>query len=236
MPAPGLSAGGIMIMTMTTSRKESGAFSVECRRCSRLASFLDGVRVKHPDYHARPVAPFGDSSARLLIVGLAPGMHGANRSGRPFTGDYAGILLYRTLHKFGFADQPVSIAADDGLRLQECRITNAVKCLPPQNKPTGAEVKLCNGFLAAEIAQLKRNSIVLALGGIAHKAVLQAVGEKASACKFAHGARHRLRDGLLLVDSYHCSRYNTQTRRLTAAMFEQVFQDIARLLDDPAAA
>jgi uracil-DNA glycosylase family 4 len=223
-------------MTMITDPKQSLAFSLECRRCSRLAGFLDVVKAKHPDYHARPVAPFGEPSARLLLVGLAPGMHGANRSGRPFTGDYAGILLYQTLHKFGFANRPVSAAADDGLTLKGARITNAVKCLPPENKPTVDEVKRCNGFLSAEIAQLKPNSIILALGGVAHQAILRAVGEKASACKFAHGARHRLHNDLLLIDSYHCSRYNTQTRRLTAAMFEQVFQDIARLLDDPAAA
>jgi len=208
------------------------AFCLDCRRCSRLAGFLDGVRAKHPGYHARPVAPFGDASPRLLIVGLAPGMHGANRSGRPFTGDYAGVLLYQTLHKFGFADKPVSISADDGLRLTGCRITNAVKCLPPANKPTGDEVRTCNAFLADEIASLPNNSTLLALGGIAHKAVLMAAAEKAAAHRFGHGARHRLENGLTLFDSYHCSRYNTQTRRLTAAMFERVFTDIRRFLDD----
>ena len=210
-------------------------FSIDCRRCSRLASFLDDVRAEHPDYHARPVPPFGDASPRLLIVGLAPGMHGANRTGRPFTGDYAGVLLYQTLHKFGFADKPVSQSADDGLRLTGCRITNAVKCLPPENIPTGDEVKRCNGFLANEISALPENSILLALGGIAHKAVLMATSEKITAHKFAHGARHRLDSGLRLFDSYHCSRYNTQTRRLTAAMFEQVFSDIRRFLEDPIA-
>jgi len=225
-----------MIMTMSTKAKPPGAFSLDCRRCSRLAGFLDSVRARHPDYHGRPVAPFGEASARLLIVGLAPGMHGANRTGRPFTGDYAGILLYRTLHKFGFANRPVSTAAGDGLKLQGCRITNAVKCLPPQNKPTGAEVKRCSGFLAAEIAALKAGSIVLALGSVAHRAVLMAAGEKASAFGFAHGAVHRLHNGLILIDSYHCSRYNTQTRRLTADMFEQVFVVIRRLFDKPIAA
>jgi uracil-DNA glycosylase family 4 len=210
-------------------------FSVDCRRCSRLARFLDDVRAGHPDYHARPVPPFGDASPRLLIVGLAPGMHGANRTGRPFTGDYAGVLLYQTLHKFGFADKPVSKSADDGLRLTGCRITNAVKCLPPENKPTGDEVKRCNGFLANEISALPMDSILLALGGIAHKAVLMATAEKIAAHKFAHGARHRLESGLTLFDSYHCSRYNTQTRRLTAAMFEQVFAGIRRFLEDPIA-
>jgi uracil-DNA glycosylase len=218
---------------MTTS--PAGVFSPDCRRCSRLAGFLDDVRAEHPDYHARPVAPFGDASPKLLIVGLAPGMHGANRSGRPFTGDYAGILLYQTLHKFGFADKPVSTSADDGLRLTGCRITNAVKCLPPENKPTGDEVKRCNGFLAAEIAGLPARTVLLALGGIAHKAVLMATASRLTDYKFAHAARHRLAGGLTLFDSYHCSRYNTQTRRLTTAMFEQVFVDVRRFLEDPAA-
>ena len=211
------------------------AFSIDCRRCSRLAAFLDEVRAEHPDYHARPVPPFGDPSPQLLIVGLAPGMHGANRSGRPFTGDYAGILLYETLHKFGFADKPVSKSADDGLKLTGCRITNAVKCLPPENKPTGDEVKRCNGFLANEISALPNDSVLLALGGIAHKAVLMATGEKIAGRKFAHRAKHHLEGGLTLFDSYHCSRYNTQTRRLTAAMFEQVFADIRRFLEGPIA-
>ena len=209
------------------------AFSIDCRRCSRLAGFLDGVRAEHPDYYARPVAPFGDASPRLLIVGLAPGMHGANRSRRPFTGDHAGILLHETLHKFGFADKPVSKSADDGLRLTGCRITNAVKCLPPENKPTGDEVKRCNGYLANEISTLPNDSVLLALGGIAHKAVLMATGEKIASYKFAHAAKHRLQGGLTLFDSYHCSRYNTQTRRLTAPMFEQVFIEIRRFLEDP---
>lgn len=219
-------------MTTSTERRVD-AFSLDCRRCSRLAGFLDGVRAEHPDYYARPVAPFGAAKPRLLIVGLAPGMHGANRSGRPFTGDYAGILLYETLHKFGFANRPVSKSADDGLKLIDCRITNAVKCLPPENKPTGDEVKRCNGFLAQEIAALPANSTLLALGGIAHKAVLMATGEKAGGFAFAHAAQHRLASGRMLFDSYHCSRYNTQTRRLTAAMFEQVFADIRRFLDGP---
>ena len=207
------------------------AFTLDCRRCSRLAGFLDDVRAKHPTYHARPVAPFGDGAPRLLIVGLAPGMHGANRSGRPFTGDYAGILLYETLHKFGYANQPVSVSADDPLRLTGCRITNAVKCLPPENKPTGDEVKRCNGYLATEIAVLPKDSALLALGGIAHKAVLMATGGKIGDYKFAHRAKHVLPGGLTLFDSYHCSRYNTQTKRLTAPMFEQVFADISGFLE-----
>ena len=202
---------------------------LHCTECPRLATFLADVRSNHPDYHARPVLPFGDPKARLLIVGLAPGMHGANRSGRPFTGDYAGILLYETLHAFGFASQPVSVSADDGLQLIDCRITNAVKCLPPQNKPETDEIKTCNRWLADELTA-PDVCVILALGLVAHKAVLMAagsalplVGLKQSAFAFAHAARHELPDGRVLIDSYHCSRYNTQTRRLTSADFSHAF-------------
>jgi uracil-DNA glycosylase family 4 len=202
------------------------AFDLHCRACPRLASFLDEIRAKYPDYHARPVPPFGDTTPRLLIVGLAPGMHGANRSGRPFTGDYAGVLLYATLHKFGYASAPESVAANDGLTLTGCRITNAVKCLPPANKPEPAEIRACNGFLAAELAALPDEATILALGRIAHEAVLRALGHKLKDYPFAHGSDHRLPDCRRLVSSYHCSRYNTQTRRLTPAMFEAVFRQI----------
>jgi uracil-DNA glycosylase family 4 len=201
-----------------------------CTDCPRLAGFLADVRLRHPDYHARPVAPFGDPKARLLIVGLAPGMHGANRTGRPFTGDYAGILLYETLHRYGFSDRPESVSADDGLRLTGCRITNAVKCLPPENKPEPGEIRTCNRYLADELRSSPEVRIILALGQIAHKAVLTAVGLKQSALPFGHGARHDLSDGRVLIDSYHCSRYNTQTRRLTAADFHDVFEAIRREL------
>jgi uracil-DNA glycosylase family 4 len=206
------------------------AFSENCRDCPRLASFLDAVRADHPDYHARPVSAFGTEYPRLLIVGLAPGMHGANRSGRPFTGDFAGILLYQTLYKFGYASAPVSSDRRDGLELRDCRITNAVKCLPPQNKPQPDEIKRCNRFLAEELKSLRQGAVVLALGGIAHQAVLLAMGAKKSSHAFGHAAQHVLGGGLTLIDSYHCSRYNTQTRRLTVAMFERVFEDIAKLL------
>ena len=216
--------------------RQTDIFSTDCRRCSRLAHFLDGVRKEFPDYFARPVPPFGDAEAQLLIVGLAPGMHGANRSGRPFTGDYAGLLLYRTLHKFGFANRAQSMHVDDGLLLTGCRITNAVKCLPPENKPAADEVKRCNAYLAAELAVLPKGAAVLALGRIAHKAVLMAAGEKSTNYKFAHGAHYRLGCGLALFDSYHCSRYNTQTRRLTEPMFEQVFAAIGRFFQDQAVA
>ena len=201
-------------------------FDPDCRACPRLAEFLDEVRARHPGYHARPVPPFGDAAPRLLIVGLAPGMHGANRSGRPFTGDYAGVLLYATLHKFGYASAPESVAADDGLTLTGCRITNAVKCLPPANKPEPGEIRACNSFLAAELATLPDRATLLALGLIAHQAVLRAYGLKLKDHPFAHGSDHRLPNGRRLVSSYHCSRYNTQTRRLTPEMFEAVFRQI----------
>jgi len=201
----------------------ASSFDADCRRCMRLAEHLDRVRASYPDYHAAPVPPFGESDATLLVVGLAPGMHGANASGRPFTGDYAGILLYETLYRYGFSSAPASHARDDGLALHACRITNAVKCLPPQNKPTGEEVRNCNGFLSAELDELGRGGLVLALGLVAHNAVLRALGLKQGACRFAHGAEHELPNGRRLLDSYHCSRYNTQTRRLTDEMFHAVF-------------
>jgi len=207
------------------------AFSLECRRCDRLASFLDEVRAKHPDYHARPVPSFGDPAARLLIVGLAPGMHGANATGRPFTGDYAGILLYQTLHACGFASHPESIAASDDLELRDCRITNAVRCLPPQNKPDGSEVNTCNGYLADELAVLPAGGIALALGGIAHKAVVKALALRQADFPFGHGAEFALPGNRLLLSSYHCSRYNTQTRRLTPAMFTAVVERARKLLN-----
>ncbi|MFN7085549.1 MAG: uracil-DNA glycosylase [Burkholderiales bacterium] len=204
------------------------AFAPDCRQCERLARHLDEVRAEFPDYHARPVAPFGAAAPRLLVVGLAPGMHGANRTGRPFTGDHAGILLYETLHRFGFASQPQAIRRDDGLRLIDCRITNAVKCLPPQNKPRPDEIRRCNTYLRAELVALPRSTAILALGSVAHQAVLLAFGLKAGAHRFAHGARHVLPGGQALYDSYHCSRYNTQTRRLTPEMFREVFAAICR--------
>jgi uracil-DNA glycosylase family 4 len=197
-------------------------FDKNCRLCPRLATFLDTVKARYPDYYCRPVAPFGDLRARLLIVGLAPGMHGANRTARPFTGDYAGILLYETLHKFGFSNQPQSVSADDPLELYDCRITNAVKCLPPDNKPVGSEIATCNAYLAGELELLPTPRVVLALGGIAHRAVIRAAGLRQALYRFGHAAEHRL-DGILLLDSYHCSRYNTNTGRLTTAMFEAVF-------------
>jgi len=205
-------------------------FDEGCRRCHRLSSFLDEVSQQYPGYHARPVPAFGDPDAGLLIVGLAPGMHGANRTGRPFTGDYAGILLYQTLYDFGFGSRPVSESHDDGLKLKRCRISNAVKCLPPQNKPVTAEIKNCNGFLRAELETLPQSGVIVALGKIAHDAVLRAFALPLSRYKFVHGAEHRLGE-LVLLDSYHCSRYNTQTRRLSEAMFGDIFKRARELLD-----
>jgi uracil-DNA glycosylase family 4 len=168
----------------------------------------------------------------LIVVGLAPGFHGANASARPFTGDHAGILLYRTLHEFGFASRAESIAADDGLQLINCRITNSVKCVPPENKPLPAEIQTCNRYLQAEIERVAADTVLLALGSVAHAAVLRALQLKASAYVFAHAAEHQLPSGAVLLDSYHCSRYNTQTRRLTTAMFADVFRRAAALLAD----
>jgi uracil-DNA glycosylase family 4 len=205
-------------------------FSADCRLCPRLAHHLDRVRAEHPGYHALPVPSFGARRPRLLVVGLAPGMHGANRTGRPFTGDHAGILLYETLHRFGFANRQSSTSKRDGLKLVRCRVTNAVKCLPPENKPAPAEVERCNSYLRQEITVLPAGAAILALGVIAHDAVLMALGLRRARYPFRHGARHELPRGLTLYDSYHCSRYNTQTRRLTKDMFNQVFRDIVNQL------
>ena len=165
-------------------------------------------------------------SARLLIVGLAPGLRGANRTGRPFTGDYAGDLLYQTLGKFGFAEGIYGKRPDDGLALKDCRITNAVRCLPPANKPIGAEVNNCRQFLVAEIDAMENLQVIMALGGVSHNTLLSTLGERRADFKFAHCAMHRLSDNILLADSYHCSRYNTNTGRLTEEMFEDVFCSI----------
>jgi len=206
-------------------------FDTGCRKCPRLAEFLDDVRAEHPGYFSRPVPSFGDPDARLLIVGLAPGKHGANATGRPFTGDHAGIMLYETLFEFGFGTRPVSASVDDGLMLRDCRITNAVRCLPPENKPTTREVDTCNAYLTDELRTMPAAGFVLALGTVAHRAVLKSMGLKLSAFRFAHGAEHEIGNGLRLVDSYHCSRYNTQTRRLTSAMFRDVFRGLRAALD-----
>ena len=205
-------------------------FDAGCRRCDRLACFLDEVKAQHPNYFCRPVPPFGAEDPGLLIVGLAPGMHGANATGRPFTGDFAGILLYETLYRYGFASAPQSLSATDGLRLLDCRITNAVKCLPPQNKPVGGEIKACRDFLSAELDGFRGGGIVVALGSIAHRSVVAGFGLAQKDFRFAHAAEHALPRDIILIDSYHCSRYNTQTKRLTAEMFAQVFQRAREIL------
>lgn len=209
-------------------------FNPDCRLCGRLEAFLAQVKQEYPTYHARPVAPFGVEQPKLLIVGLAPGMHGANASGRPFTGDYAGLLLYETLHKFGFSNRPQSIALGDGLELHNVRITNAVKCLPPQNKPLLDEIKQCNPFLKQEINALPEQAVILVLGNIAHQAVLRAYGLGMNSVPFKHAGHAKLPDGRSLISSYHSSRYNVQTKRLTQGMFEEVFREIKRLMAEMA--
>ena len=201
----------------------------DCARCPRLVEYRQANKQSHPSFHNAPVPAFGPLDARLLIVGLAPGLKGANQTGRPFTGDYAGDLLYETLCKFGFAKGHYGRNAEDGLSLQDCRITNAVRCVPPENKPTGAEGKSCRPFLEAEIRQMEQLQVVLCLGGLSHAAVLTTLGQRKALFPFGHGHLHTI-DNLLIADSYHCSRYNTNTGRLTVGMFEQVFESICERL------
>jgi uracil-DNA glycosylase family 4 len=204
---------------------------IDCQLCPRLVEFRRKNQEKFPDFHNGPVRPFGPLNARLLIVGLAPGLKGANATGRPFTGDYAGDLLYDTLKKFGFAKGTYDKRPDDGLELVDCRITNAVKCVPPENKPTGPEANACRPFLISEFDAMENLSAILCLGQVAHQAMLRTFGLKLSSLKFAHQASHKMENGITLFDSYHCSRYNTQTYRLTPEMFENVFADIRAHLD-----
>ena len=204
--------------------------SPDCDLCPRLADFRERYRASSPDWHNAPVISFGPLDARLLIVGLAPGLRGANRTGRPFTGDYAGDLLYATLHEFGFAGGGYDARPDDGLALTDCRITNAVRCVPPENKPVGAEINACRPFLAAEIAAMRNLRVILALGGLSHTSVLRTLGLRVAAYKFGHGALHRIAGIPVIADSYHCSRYNTNTGRLTEPMFRSVFEGIAKEL------
>jgi uracil-DNA glycosylase family 4 len=202
----------------------------DCPVCPRLVAFRKANRNSAPLWHNAPVPSFGPDDARLLIVGLAPGLKGANRTGRPFTGDYAGDLLYATLKKFGLADGDYGRSPDDGFRLIDCRITNAVRCVPPENKPTPAEISACRPFLVDEIASLPRLRAILALGSIAHASVIKTLGERLAMRPFKHGTLHALEGGLLLADSYHCSRYNTNTGRLTREMFEGVVGELRRRL------
>ncbi|WP_193371182.1 uracil-DNA glycosylase [Pelagibius marinus] len=201
----------------------------DCALCPRLVSFREANQAAYPAFHNAPVQAFGPLDARLLIVGLAPGLKGANQTGRPFTGDYAGDLLYQTLGRFGFAQGSYGRRADDGLRLVDCRVTNAVRCVPPENKPTGPEAKNCRPFLVREIDAMKRLKVILCLGSLSHGAVLTTLGVRKSHYPFRHCAIHEI-DGLTVADSYHCSRYNTNTGRLTEAMFEEVFAEVKERL------
>jgi uracil-DNA glycosylase family 4 len=201
-----------------------------CPLCPRLAEFRAQARAKEPDWHNAPVDSFGDANAQLLIVGLAPGLQGANRTGRPFTGDYAGDLLYATLLEYGFAKGVYQARPDDGLKLVDCRISNAVRCVPPQNKPLPAEINTCRQFLVWTIATMPKLRAIVALGRIAHDSTLKALGLRNGAAPFAHGAVHKA-DTIKLYDSYHCSRYNTNTRVLTPEMFRNVFAKVRKDLD-----
>jgi len=201
-----------------------------CPRCPRLAAFRQRLRREEPGWFNAPVPSFGPRDARLLIVGLAPGRRGANRTGRPFTGDYAGDLLYATLARHGFARGAYGARADDGLVLMDCRISNAVRCVPPENRPTPAEIAACRPFLAANIAEMPRLAAILALGRVAHDSVLAALGARKAAAPFGHASRHAL-GGLALFSSYHCSRYNTSTGVLTPEMFDAVVAAVRAYLD-----
>ena len=207
-----------------------GKHGRDCPRCPRLADFRKTWRAKEPTWFNSPVPSFGPLGARLLIVGLAPGLQGANRTGRPFTGDYADVLLYETLKKYGFARGDYGAHPDDGLELVDCRITNAVRCVPPENKPTPQEIKTCRDFLIPTIAEMKKLRAIVALGRIAHESTVRALGSKLSDTGFGHGNRHQL-GPLTLFCSYHCSRYNTNTDVLTPEMFRAVFKNVRNYLD-----
>jgi uracil-DNA glycosylase len=218
------SVGGSVGMTAADAPRD-------CQLCARLVSFRAANRVTEPEWHNGAVPSFGSQTGRLLIVGLAPGRKGANRTGRPFTGDFAGDLLYATLLELGFAQGSYAARPDDGLRLIDCMITNAVRCVPPENKPMPGEIDTCRRFLTARIAAMPRLAALLVLGRIAHDSTLSALAVRKSAFAFAHGARHALRPGLVLFDSFHCSRYNTNTGKLTPDMFRAVLRSIRDHLD-----
>lgn len=211
----------------------AAAPSRDCPLCPRLAAFREIQRAHHPEWFNAPVPSFGAEWVELLVVGLAPGLRGANRTGRPFTGDHAGALLYDTLRKFGFAEGLYEARPDDGLVLNRARITNAVRCVPPQNKPQPVEISTCRRFLAAELAAARGLRAILALGAVAHATVIAALGLRRALFPFAHGRLHALSQGVVLADSYHCSRLNTNTGKLTVAMFEAVFDALARRLEQP---
>ena len=202
----------------------------DCQLCPRLATFRAENQIKYPDKFNAPVPSFGPIDAQLLIVGLAPGLKGANFTGRPFTGDFAGDLLYSTLDKYGFSKGKFNASPDDGLELINCRITNAVRCLPPENKPTGPEINTCLPFLESQLNNMPNLKLIVSLGLVSHNAVLKGSDEKLSAHKFGHKNVHHLKNGLTLIDSYHCSKYNTSTKRLTEPMFHEVFELTAEML------
>ncbi len=212
-------------MPSATAASPVAGPSLDCPLCPRLVEYRTANRAEHPDWFNAPVPSFGDIGSRLLVVGMAPGVRGANRTGRPFTGDHAGMLLYQTLGLLGFAEGEYRADPADGLVLRDCRIINAVRCVPPANLPVPAEVKQCNPFLTAELAAMPRLQVILVLGLLAHAAVLRSLGIPVSRMKFAHGQFHVLPDGRLLADSYHVSRYNTNTGRLTTEMFEKVMTE-----------
>ncbi len=203
----------------------------DCHLCPRLVEFRLRNRATFPTYHNAPVPAFGTLTGRLLIVGLAPGLHGANQTGRPFTGDYAGDLLYDTLIRFGFATGTYDRRPDDGVELADCRLTNAARCVPPENKPTPAEIATCRDFLADELAAMPNLKAIVALGTVSHASTLTALGKRPAHFAFGHGARHDVKPGVTLFDSYHCSRYNTNTGRLTTEMFHAVFAAVRDHID-----
>lgn len=212
---------------MTTTPTEAPR---DCPHCPRLVAYRTDLRAKYPDWHNAPVDSFGDVDGRLLVVGLAPGVRGANRTSRPFTGDWAGDLLYATLSKFGFSSGTYDARPDDGLSLDDCMITNAVRCVPPENKPVGAEINTCRQFLAARIAAMTHLKVIVTLGKISHDSTVRTLGGRLKDHPFGHAAETRIGD-VIIVSSYHCSRYNTNTRRLTPEMFEAVFASVRATLD-----
>ena len=218
-------------MVSVAFAEKSDPTTADCALCPRLAQFRQANAKANPQWHNRPVPSFGPATARLLIVGLAPGLRGANATGRPFTGDYAGELLYPTLLDTGFATGTYGAARDDGLKLKDARITNAVRCVPPQNRPLGAEIRICGDFLSREIAALPRLRVILTLGGIGHNSTLRSLDIKRKDAPFGHGREFLTDDGLLILSSYHCSRLNTNTGRLTTKMFKSVFEAARRYLN-----
>ncbi len=204
---------------------------LNCILCPRLVAYRTENQATEPGWFNAPVPSFGDSAARLLIVGLAPGVRGANRTGRPFTGDFAGDLLYETLIKFGFAEGTYQARTDDGLVLKNCMITNAVRCVPPKNKPVGEEIRNCRPYLQSRILGLPNLKVILALGRIAHESIASMYGVRKSRVEFSHGGQHVMPDGVTLLDCYHCSRYNTNTGRLTTEMFHEVFRSVTGLIE-----